>query len=142
MIEPGNHWNQPHEAAVEVITQGLMDLGLLEGEVDELIESQAYKKFYMHRTGHWLGLDVHDVGEYKIHGEWRVFESGMVTTVEPAIYISEELEDLPTRYRGIGVRIEDDVLVTRSGHEVLTAAIPKTVDEVESYMADPTSAVA
>jgi len=140
MIEPGNHWNQPHEAAVEVITQGLMDLGLLEGEVDELIESQAYKKFYMHRTGHWLGLDVHDVGEYKIHGEWRVFESGMVTTVEPAIYISEELEDLPTRYRGIGVRIEDDVLVTRSGHEVLTAAIPKTVDEVESYMADPASA--
>jgi Xaa-Pro aminopeptidase len=135
-IRPGKHWNQPHVAAVRVITEGLVNLGLLQGSVEELIESGQYKKFYMHRTGHWMGLDVHDVGEYKISGEWRVFESGMVTTVEPGIYILDSLDDVPARYRGIGVRIEDDILVTRDGNEVLTSAIPKTVEEIESYMAE------
>ena len=133
-VRPGNHWNQPHEAAVRVITAGLVELGLLQGNVDDLILTEAFKKFYMHRTGHWLGLDVHDVGEYQIDNTWRVFEPGMVTTVEPGIYIAADLTDVPARYRGIGVRIEDDVLVTRDGHEVLTAMIPKTVAEIESYM--------
>jgi Xaa-Pro aminopeptidase len=133
-VQPGNHWNQPHEAAVRVITAGLVRLGLLQGNVERLIQAQAYKKFYMHRTGHWLGLDVHDVGEYQIDDTWRVFETGMVTTVEPGIYIAADLADVPARYRGIGVRIEDDVLVTKTGHEVLTAMIPKTVAEIEAYM--------
>lgn len=135
MVVPGNHWNQPHEAAVRIITEGLVELGLLDGEVETLIEEEAYKVFYMHRTGHWLGLDVHDVGEYKIGGEWRVFEPGMVTTIEPGIYISDDLPDVPARFRGIGIRIEDDVLVTASGHEVLTGAIPKTVAGIEQLMA-------
>jgi Xaa-Pro aminopeptidase len=135
-VKPGNHWNQPHEAAVRVLTQGLVELGLLVGVVDELILSGAYKKFYMHRTGHWLGLDVHDVGEYQIDGQWRVFEPGMVTTIEPGLYIAASLEGVPARYRGIGVRIEDDVLVTRHGHEVLTLMIPKTVADVERAMAE------
>ena len=117
-----------------MITAGLVELGLLQGNVDDLILTEAFKKFYMHRTGHWLGLDVHDVGEYQIDNTWRVFEPGMVTTVEPGIYIAADLTDVPARYRGIGVRIEDDVLVTRDGHEVLTAMIPKTVAEIESYM--------
>ena len=134
-VKPGNHWNQPHEAAVRQITLGLVRLGLLHGEVDELIRDNAFKKFYMHRTGHWLGLDVHDVGEYQIEGEWRVFEPGMVTTIEPGIYIAEDLEDVPARYRGIGIRIEDDVLVTKAGCEVITAMIPKTVAAIEQYMA-------
>jgi len=135
MIQPGNHWNQSHEAAVEIITEGLIELGLLVGERDELIESGAFKKFYMHRTGHWLGLDVHDVGEYKIDDEWRILEEGMVVTVEPGIYVLEDLENVPAKYRGIGIRIEDDVLVTKRGHEVLTAMIPKTIEEIEQRMA-------
>jgi len=134
-VKPGNHWNQPHEAAVREITLGLISLGLLEGEVEALIRDEAFKKFYMHRTGHWLGLDVHDVGEYQIEGEWRVFEPGMVTTIEPGIYIAEDFKDVPPRYRGIGIRIEDAVLVTKSGNEVMTAMIPKTVAEIEQYMA-------
>ena len=134
MVKPGNHWNQPHEAAVREITRGLVDLGLLEGDVDALIAEEQYKRFYMHRTGHWLGLDVHDVGEYRIDGEWRVFEPGMVTTVEPGIYIAEDMDDVPARYRGIGVRIEDDVLVTRDGNEVITEAVPKTVADIEAFI--------
>ena len=117
------------------ITSGLVRLGLLQGKVEELIRDEAFKRFYMHRTGHWLGLDVHDVGEYQIEGEWRVFEPGMVTTIEPGIYIADDLQDVPARYRGIGIRIEDDVLVTKSGNEVLTAMIPKTIDEIEQCMA-------
>ncbi|MCB1645276.1 MAG: Xaa-Pro aminopeptidase [Pseudomonadales bacterium] len=135
MVRPENHWNQPHEAAVRVLTEGMVRLGLLEGDPAQLIEEEAYRKFYMHRTGHWLGLDVHDVGEYQIDGEWRVFEPGMVTTIEPGLYISEALKDVPARYRGIGVRIEDNVLVTRSGNEVLTSMIPKSVAEIEAAMA-------
>ncbi|MCB1691217.1 MAG: Xaa-Pro aminopeptidase [Pseudomonadales bacterium] len=134
-VKPGNHWNQPHEAAVHELTRGLVELGLLEGDVDELVACEAYRKFYMHRTGHWLGLDVHDVGEYRIDDTWRVFEPGMVTTIEPGLYISEELEDVPSKYRGIGIRIEDDVLVTATGNEVITAGIPKTVEEIEALMA-------
>ncbi|HET8707550.1 MAG TPA: Xaa-Pro aminopeptidase [Pseudomonadales bacterium] len=134
-VKPGNHWNQPHDAAVRVLTTGLVELGLLSGEVDALIESEAYKAFYMHRTGHWLGMDVHDVGEYKIGGEWRVLEPGMVLTVEPGLYVSPDNENVEPRWRGIGIRIEDDVVVTKSGCEVLTSAVVKTVEEIERIMA-------
>jgi len=111
-IAPGRHWNEAHEATVRVITAGLVDLGLLEGEVGELIATEAYKSFYMHRAGHWLGLDVHDVGDYKIGGEWRVLEPGMAMTVEPGIYVAADNHDVARKWRGIGVRIEDDVVVT------------------------------
>ncbi len=134
-VKPGNHWNQPHEAAVKVLTQGLIDLGLLEGNLDELIADQAYVDFYMHRTGHWLGMDVHDVGDYKVSGQWRVLEPGMCLTVEPGLYISPDNENVDEKWRGIGIRIEDDVLVTTDGHEVLTASVPKTVEEIEALMA-------
>ncbi len=134
MVRPGNHWNQPHEAAVVELTRGLVALGLLQGEVDALVEAEAYRCFYMHRTGHWLGLDVHDVGEYRIDDAWRVFEPGMVTTIEPGLYISPALEKVPARYRGIGIRIEDDVLVTREGNEVITQSIPKKIDDIEAWM--------
>tara|TARA_R110002072_G_scaffold1369_16_gene11444 strand:+ start:1484 stop:2827 length:1344 start_codon:yes stop_codon:yes gene_type:complete len=140
-IKPGNHWDQPHQAAVRVISAGLLALGLLEGELEDVIEQEAYKKFYMHKTGHWLGLDVHDVGEYQVDETWREFEPGMVMTVEPGIYIEEGL-DVPARFRGIGIRIEDNVLVTQKGHDVLTKGIPKTIDEIESYMAEHNPALA
>lgn len=134
-VKPGNHWNQPHEAAVRVITEGLVKLGLLKGNVKKLIEKEAYKKFYMHRTGHWLGLDVHDVGEYKVGGEWRVLEPGMVMTVEPGIYISDKIKGVAKKWQGIGVRIEDDVVVTRDGNKVLSKNAPKTIEEIEQLMA-------
>ncbi len=134
-VQPGNLWNQPHDVAVRKITEGLITLGLLEGELKELIDTGAHKKFYMHKTGHWLGLDVHDVGEYQVGGESRVFEPGMVTTIEPGIYIDEDCEDVPAAYRGIGIRIEDNVLVTRTGHDVLTQMIPKTIEDIEEAMA-------
>ncbi len=151
-IKPGNHWSQPHDAAVRVITEGLISLGLLEGDLDELIQSEAYKPFYMHKTGHWLGLDVHDVGEYRLEDSlplndshssqvWREFEPGMVMTVEPGIYIEESM-DVPGKYKGIGIRIEDNVLVTKDGCEVLTAEIPKSIEEIENYMSANNSAVA
>ncbi|WP_137821941.1 Xaa-Pro aminopeptidase [Pseudomonas sp. D(2018)] len=134
-IAPGKHWNEAHEATVRVITAGLVELGLLKGDVDELIASEAYKAFYMHRAGHWLGMDVHDVGEYKVGGEWRVLEPGMAMTVEPGIYIGADNQDVPKKWRGIGVRIEDDVVVTKQGCEILTGGVPKTVDEIEALMA-------
>ncbi|WP_330114648.1 Xaa-Pro aminopeptidase [Pseudomonas sp. JS3066] len=134
-IAPGKHWNEAHEATVQVITSGLVELGLLKGDVDELIASEAYKAFYMHRAGHWLGMDVHDVGEYKVGGEWRVLEPGMAMTVEPGIYIGADNQDVPKKWRGIGVRIEDDVVVTKTGCEILTGGVPKTVDEIEALMA-------
>ena len=130
-VRPGNHWNQPHEAAVRVITQGLVRLGLLEGTVPKLIREQEYQRFFNHRTGHWLGLDVHDVGDYKVGGEWRVLEAGMALTVEPGIYI-RPAADVPKEFWNIGVRIEDDVLVTTQAPEVLTAALEKTPDAIES----------
>ncbi len=134
-VKPGNTWNQPHQAAVHEITIGLVSLGLLHGNIDILIADEAYKKFYMHKTGHWLGLDVHDVGEYQVSGAWRVFEPGMVTTIEPGLYISPECSDVPACYRGVGIRIEDNVLVTRSGNEVLTNGVPKQIPEIEKMMA-------
>jgi len=134
-VKPGNHWNHPHEAAVSVVAAGLIDLGLLTGSLDEAIENETYKQFYMHRTGHWLGLDVHDVGEYKVDGEWRLLEPGMVLTVEPGIYISPDCEDVAKKWRGIGVRIEDDVVVTQKSHKVLSKSAPKTIAEIERLMA-------
>ncbi|OUM05271.1 Xaa-Pro aminopeptidase [Pseudomonas syringae] len=134
-IGPEKHWNQAHEATVQVITAGLVELGLLRGDVDHLIETEAYKAFYMHRAGHWLGMDVHDVGEYKVGGEWRVLEVGMMLTVEPGIYISPDNLDVAKKWRGIGVRIEDDVVVTRQGCEILSGGVPKTVAEIEALMA-------
>jgi Xaa-Pro aminopeptidase len=132
-VKPGNHWNDPHEAAVRVITEGLVELGLLKGKVSTLIEKDKHRKFYMHRTGHWLGMDVHDVGDYKIDGAWRVLEPGMVLTVEPGLYLGDG-RGVPKRFRNIGIRIEDDVLVTRDGREVLTAAVAKAPDEVEALV--------
>ncbi|QLF93276.1 Xaa-Pro aminopeptidase [Pseudomonas sp. ABC1] len=135
-VGPGRHWNEAHESTVRVITEGLVELGLLKGEVDELIASDAYKPFYMHRAGHWLGLDVHDVGDYKVGGEWRVLEPGMVLTIEPGIYIAPDNTEVAKKWRGIGVRVEDDVVVTRNGCEVLTGGVPKRVDEIEALMAE------
>lgn len=134
-IAPGRHWNEAHEATVRVITAGLVELGLLQGNVDELIEGEAYKPFYMHRAGHWLGMDVHDVGDYKIDGQWRRLEPGMSMTVEPGIYIAPDNADVPPAWRGIGIRIEDDVVVTEDGCEILTGGVPKTVAEIEALMA-------
>jgi len=107
----------------------------VKGDVDELIASEAYKPFYMHRAGHWLGMDVHDVGEYKVGGEWRVLEVGMALTVEPGIYISPDNQTVAKKWRGIGVRIEDDVVVTKQGCEILTGGAPKSVVEIEALMA-------
>jgi Xaa-Pro aminopeptidase len=132
---PGNHWNQPHEAAVEVITRGLVDLGLLKGRVPKLIKDGAYRRFFMHRTGHWLGMDVHDVGDYKVGDEWRVLEPGMVMTVEPGIYIPSGLRGVPKRFWNLGIRIEDDVMVTSQGCEVLTEAVPSDPSAIEAAMA-------
>ena len=134
MVKPGNRLEDFHNKAVQVITAGLVKLGFLSGEVDELIESEKHKKIYMHNTGHWLGMDSHDVGKRKIDGKSRILEPGMVLTVEPGIYISKDTEDVPPEYWGIGVRIEDDVLVTEDGNEVLTAGIPKTIEDIERFM--------
>lgn len=141
-IAPGRHWNEAHEATVRVITAGLVELGLLKGNVDELIAAEAYKPFYMHRAGHWLGMDVHDVGEYKVGGEWRVLEVGMAMTVEPGIYIAVDNQSVAKKWRGIGVRIEDDVVVTKTGCEILTGDVPKAVDEIEALMAAARAQVA
>lgn len=135
LIRPGLPWNAVHDLSVKMLTQGLVELGLLEGEVEALIESGAYREFYMHRIGHWLGMDVHDVGNYKLNGEWRPLEPGMVMTIEPGLYISPHNDRVEPRWRGIGIRIEDDVLVTRDGAEVLTAGVPKSVDAIEALMA-------
>jgi len=133
-VRPGNHWNEPHDAAVRVVTQGLVRLGLLKGRVPALEKAQAYRRYFMHRTGHWLGMDVHDVGDYKIGDEWRVFEPGMALTIEPGIYIPANARGVPKRLRGIGIRIEDDVVVTKDGCEVLTGGVPKRAGEIEALM--------
>ncbi len=132
-VRPGNHWDDPHQAALEVMVDGLFNLGLLKGRTQTLLKKQSYRKYYMHRTGHWLGMDVHDVGDYKIGGMWRILEPGMTLTVEPGLYIPAD-PSVPKKYRNIGIRIEDDVLVTRQGHEVLSQAVPKTVDEIEALV--------
>ena len=128
-----SHWNEPHDAAVKVITKGLRKIGLLKGTLPKLIKDGAYREFYMHRTGHWIGMDVHDVGDYKVGDEWRLLESGMVTTVEPGIYIPHSRK-IPARWRNIGVRIEDDVAVTSKGPDVLTKGLVKDPDEIEALM--------
>ena len=133
-VKPGASFNAPHEAALKILTRGLVDLGLLKGEIDILIEAGEYRKFYMHRTSHWLGLDVHDVGEYKKGDEWRTLLPNMVLTIEPGLYIRES-EDTPSEFWNIGVRIEDDVMVTPSGYDVLTAEAPKSIAEIEALMA-------
>ncbi|HZO03114.1 MAG TPA: aminopeptidase P N-terminal domain-containing protein [Burkholderiales bacterium] len=134
-VRVGKGWNEPHDAAVKVLAQGLIDLELLSGKLDEVLEKETYKRFYMHRTGHWLGLDVHDAGDYKRQGSWRSLASGMTLTVEPGLYIRAE-DDIPERLRNIGIRIEDDVLVTEAGCEVLTAEAPKSIADVEALMRD------
>jgi len=133
-VGPGKHWNEPHLAAVRVLTRGLIKLGILKGRPAELIKKEAYRRFYMHRTGHWLGMDVHDVGDYKVGDEWRMLEPGMVLTVEPGVYIPVGSRGVAKKWWNIGIRIEDDVLVTREGSEVLSAAAPKEVDDIEALM--------
>lgn len=138
-VKPGNHWDDPHNEAVKVLTRGMIELGLLKGSVSKLIkEEEAYKKYYMHRTGHWLGMDVHDVGDYKVDEEWRLLEPGMVMTIEPGLYIPHGSRGAK-RWWDIGVRIEDDVVVTKDGHEVLTDGVPKDVDEIEALMCSGSS---
>jgi len=134
-VRPGAAWDEPHNTSIKIITQGLVKLGLLKGRPSELIKSSAYREFYMHRVGHWIGMDVHDVGDYKIDNKWRLLEPGMVTTIEPGIYIAPDNKKVAKKWRGIGVRIEDDVLVTRNGRRMLSTGIPKTVPEIESFMA-------
>ena len=139
-VRPGNHWNDPHDAAVRAITAGLRDLGLLKGPLTKLIKDGAYSRFFMHRTGHWIGLDVHDVGDYKVGDEWRVLEPGMVLTIEPGVYIASGSKGVAKKWWNIGVRIEDDVLVTKDGHDVLSAGAIKEVAEIEKLMARPVKA--
>ncbi|MBI5438913.1 MAG: Xaa-Pro aminopeptidase [Nitrosomonadales bacterium] len=131
--QPGNSWDMPHDAALRVLAQGFIDLKLCQGNVDTVLESESYKRFYMHRTGHWLGMDVHDVGDYKIGADWRALQPGMVFTVEPGCYICPA-DDVPPALWNIGIRIEDDVAITAQGNEVLSAAAPKAVAEIEALM--------
>jgi len=141
-VRPGNGFDAPHDAAVGVLAQGLLDLGLLTGSLDGVLESGAYRQFYMHRTGHWLGLDVHDVGDYRAPAAattsgserpWRALASGMVLTVEPGLYL-RPAANVPPQFHNIGVRIEDDVLVTADGRAVLTAAAPTAPADIETLM--------
>jgi len=133
-VKPGNHWNDPHDAAVQVLVAGLLELNLLDGNADELIKNGKYRKFYMHRTGHWLGMDVHDVGDYKIDKNWRELEPGMTLTVEPGLYIAGGDTAIDKKWWNIGIRIEDDVLVTKNGCEILSEDVPKSIAEIEAIM--------
>jgi len=132
-VVAGNHWNDPHDAAVRVITRGLLSIGVLKGDYKKLIKEEAHRPYFMHRTGHWLGIDVHDVGDYKIDDKWRLLESGMVLTIEPGIYLAAT-KTIPKQYRDIGIRVEDDVAVTADGPEVLTGTVVKEIDEIEALM--------
>lgn len=134
-VKPGNHWNDPHDAAIDVLTEGLLELGILKGRKRTLLKDKSYSKYFMHRTGHWLGMDVHDVGDYKVEGEWRMLEPGMVLTIEPGLYFSPS-GSLAKKWWNIGVRIEDDVLVTKDGYDVLSGDLPKDVETIEAIMAD------
>ncbi|MGV6810487.1 MAG: Xaa-Pro aminopeptidase [bacterium] len=131
--QPQQSWDAPHQAALTVLIEGLLQIGLLTGDLDSIIENKSYRKFYMHNTGHWLGMDVHDVGQYKIDKAWRKLQAGMVLTIEPGLYISPS-DDIDPKWWNIGVRIEDDVLITETGNEVLTAALEKSVDAIEALM--------
>jgi Xaa-Pro aminopeptidase len=134
-VKPGAIWTAMQDVIVRIITEGLIDLGILKGNADDLIEKQAYFPFYMHRSGHWLGLDVHDAGRYKIDNKWRKLEPGMALTIEPGIYISPDVPGVHQRWHNIGVRIEDNVVVTEKGRDVLSHEIPKTVGDIEALMA-------
>lgn len=134
-VQIGNSYKEPHNVAVRNLVQGLLDLGIMQGKIEEIIETESFRQFYMHGTGHWLGMDVHDVGAYKTNGEWRSYEEGMVVTVEPGLYIAPDDETVDPKWRGIGIRIEDDVVVTQNGPLVLTAKVVKTVEEIEALMA-------
>ncbi len=133
-VKPGNPYINVHNRSIEVITEGLISLGLLQGKATELIKNGEFSKYYMHRVGHWLGMDVHDVGNYKVDGDWRRLEEGMVLTIEPGIYIPESIGQVDKRWLGIGVRIEDDVLVTADGNEILTSIAPREYEDIESLM--------
>tara|TARA_B100000470_G_C19763096_1_gene379330 strand:- start:551 stop:1357 length:807 start_codon:yes stop_codon:yes gene_type:complete len=133
-IKPGKPWICAHEASIKAITEGLLELGILKGKLDKLIEEEAYSKFYMHRIGHWLGMDVHDVGNYKVDGNWRALEEGMVLTVEPGIYILDSIKEVDPKWLGIGIRIEDDVVVTKNGNEILTSGVPREIKHIEALM--------
>ena len=132
-VVAGNHWNDPHDAAVRVITRGLLSIGVLKGDYKKLIKEEAHRPYFMHRTGHWLGIDVHDVGDYKIDDKWRLLEPGMVLTIEPGIYLAAA-RSIPKQYRDIGIRVEDDVAVTNDGPEVLTDMVVKEIDDIEALM--------
>ncbi len=132
--QPGNHWNDPHDAAVREITRGLRRLGILKGRLETLLKDEAHRPFFTHRTGHWLGMDVHDVGDYKVSEQWRLLEPGMVMTIEPGIYIRPETTGVARRWRGIGIRVEDDVLVTSNGPSVLSEDLPSDIDGIERLM--------
>jgi Xaa-Pro aminopeptidase len=135
VARPGKTWIDGHEAAVSVLTEGLLSVGLLKGTLKANLASGAYKRFYMHKTGHWIGLDVHDVGEYKVAGDYRELEPGMAFTIEPGLYVAPGSKGVPAKFQGIGIRIEDDVLITKDGHRNLTAGVPKEIDEVEAVLA-------
>jgi Xaa-Pro aminopeptidase len=134
VVVAGNHWNDPHDVAVREITRGLRDVGILRGRLPTLIRKEAYRPYFMHRTGHWLGMDVHDVGDYKIDDAWRLLEPGMVMTIEPGIYVSPHSRGIAKQWKGIGIRIEDDVAVTRKEPDVLTSGLPSAADEIEALM--------
>ena len=135
-VKVGNPWTAPHDVAVKILTKGLIEMGILSGKLDKLVDEEAYKPFYMHKTGHWIGLDVHDVGDYLVDKEPRILEEGMVLTVEPGLYFAPNTKDLDKKWWGIGIRIEDDVLVTKKGREVLSKAAIKEVNQIETLMAD------
>jgi len=134
-VQIGNSYKEPHNVAVRILVQGLLDLGIMQGDLEEIIQTESFRQFYMHGTGHWLGMDVHDVGTYKANGEWRAYEEGMVVTVEPGLYIAPDDETVDVKWRGIGIRIEDDVVATKNGPLVLTAKVVKTVADIEALMA-------
>ncbi|TCH65762.1 Xaa-Pro aminopeptidase [Acinetobacter sp. ANC 4862] len=134
-VRIGNSYKEPHNVAVRIMVEGLLELGLMKGDIDEIIQKETFRQFYMHGTGHWLGMDVHDVGSYKIDGEWRAYEEGMVVTVEPGLYIAPDDETVDAKWRGIGIRIEDDVVATENGPLVLTKDVVKTVEDIEALMA-------
>ncbi|AQS38512.1 aminopeptidase P [Shewanella psychrophila] len=134
-VKPGASWNSLHETCMEVMAKGLLELGLLNGNIDDIMENETYKRFTVHKTGHWLGMDVHDVGPYHdADGYWRKLETGMTFTIEPGIYIPLSATDVPAAYRGMGIRIEDDILVTQTGRENLSAGVPRTITDIEAIM--------
>ena len=134
-VRVGNSYKEPHNVAVRILVQGLLDLGIMQGDIEEIIQKESFRQFYMHGTGHWLGMDVHDVGSYKQEGVWRTYEEGMVVTVEPGLYIAPDDETVDVKWRGIGIRIEDDIVATKNGPLNLTAKVVKSVDEIEALMA-------